>query len=365
MHLAVFGLTISSTWGNGHATLWRALCRALARRGHRVTFFERDVTYYAAHRDVVEPDGCDLCLYNSWQDVLPAARAACRNADVAIVTSFCPDAIDAARLVLDSAAGTKVFYDMDTPVTLKALERGDDVFYVPADGLRAFDLVLSFTGGQALTRLQKDLGARRVAPLYGCVDPDVHRPVTPHRVPRALLSYIGTYAHDRQDRLNALFLEPARVLPHCRLVLAGSQYPQDFPWCSNVFYVRHLPASEHPAFFADARLTLNITRGAMAELGYCPSPRLFEASACGAALLSDSWEGLGQFFTPRREVLVASNTGEALEALDISDADARRMAAAARERTLAQHTAEARVGDLEAALEAAGHDVDRDAMAAW
>lgn len=364
MHLVVFGLTISSTWGNGHATLWRALCRALRARGHRVTFFERDVAYYASHRDVVDPEGCDLRLYTRWEDALPSARAACEGADVAMITSYCPDAIAATRLALDSTATMRVFYDMDTPVTLKALERGEAVFYLPAEGLGAFDLVLSFTGGDALTRLQRDLGARSVAPLYGCVDPDVHRPVEHHHGPRALLSYIGTYAPDRQDRLDALFLEPARRLPHGRFILAGSQYPHDFPWGENVFYVRHLPAGDHPAFFADARLTLNITRGAMAELGYCPSPRLFEASACGAAVLSDAWEGLDRFFMPGSEVLVAATTEDALEALDITDDDARRIAAAARERTLAEHTADARIGDLESALEAAGRRVAGDAVAA-
>jgi spore maturation protein CgeB len=364
MHLVVFGLTISSTWGNGHATLWRALCRALAARGHRVTFFERDVPYYASQRDAIAPHGCDLRLYSNWDDVLADARAACAGTDVAMITSYCPDGIAAARLALGSKAGVKVFYDMDTPVTLKALERGEDVFYVPAEGLGSFDLVLSFTGGEALTRLRNDLGARRVAPLYGCVDPDVHRPMPSTRRARALLSYIGTYAPDRQERLDALFLEPARRLPQSRFVLAGSQYPHDFPWGANTYYVRHLPAGDHPAFFADAKLTLNITRGAMAELGYCPSPRLFEASACGAALLSDTWEGLDRFFAPGTEVLVARNTDEALAALEISDGEARRIGAAARERTLAEHTAEARVRDLEAALEAVSHSVARGAMAA-
>jgi spore maturation protein CgeB len=364
MHFVIFGLTITSTWGNGHATLWRALCRSLARRGHRVTFFERDVPYYASHRDVMEPAGCELCLYSTWEEALPRARAACRHADVAMITSYCPDAIPASELVLASAACLKVFYDMDTPVTLKALERGEDVFYVPAGGLGAFDLVLSFTGGQALSRLGNDLGARRVAPLYGCVDPDVHAPAAPGRSPRALLSYIGTYAEDRQDRLKALFLEPAARVPDSRFILAGSKYPPEFPWLPNVFYVRHLPAGDHPAFFADARLTLNITRGAMAELGYCPSPRLFEASACGTAVLSDVWEGLEQFFAPGSEVLVAGNTEQALAALDISDAAARRLAAAARARTLAQHTADARVRELETILEGVGRSVARDAMAA-
>jgi len=353
MHLVVFGLTISSTWGNGHATLWRGLCRALAANGHKVTFFERDVPYYAAHRDVIEPEGCDLILYEAFDQALPLAMRVLASADVAMITSYCPDAIAATRLALESRAGLKVFYDMDTPVTLKALERGELVPYVPTEGLSAFDLVLSFTGGPSLALLQARLGARRVAPLYGSVDPDVHAPVIRTDAPPARLSYLGTYAADRQDRLERFFLEPARRRPHDRFLLAGSQYPADFPWLPNVFYIPHVTADGHPGFFAQAALTLNVTRGAMAELGYCPSPRLFEAAACGTPVLSDSWAGLELFFEPGEEILVARTTEDATAALDMPDEALRRVGRAARDRTLAEHTAAARARDLEQALEQA------------
>jgi spore maturation protein CgeB len=348
MNLVIFGLTISSTWANGHATLWRGLCRALARRGSRVVFFEHDVPYYAAHRDMPRPEGCDLRLYSSWAEALPDARREVRGADVAIVTSYCPDAVAAAALVCDSAA-VRVFYDMDTGVTLKQLEQGRRVFYVPPEGLGGFDLVLSFTGGAALDLLQRRLGARAVAPLYGCVDPHVHTPAPP-RAARAILSYLGTYAADRQDRLQRLFLEPARRLPAYRFLLAGSQYPHDFPWAPNIFYVPHVPASAHAAFFADSKLTVNVTRAAMAELGYCPSPRLFEAAACRTAALSDRWEGLERFFEPGTEILVADNAEGAVAALDRDDREIQRIAQAAYERTLAEHTADARAVDLEQTL---------------
>jgi spore maturation protein CgeB len=356
MHLVVFGLTVSSTWGNGHATLWRGLCRALSALGHRVTFFERDVPYYAAHRDVVDPDGCTLRLYEDWAAELPFARAAVRSADVAMITSYCPDAQSASDLVLGAPGALSVFYDMDTPVTLKQLERGGHVPYIPSSGLGGFDVVLSFTGGEALLRLQQMLGARRVAPLYGCVDPDVHQPAAGSRRPLAALSYLGTYADDRQDRLDRFFLEPARRRPDQRFHLAGSQYPADFPWTPNVFYFPHVAAGDHAAFFADARLTLNVTRGAMAELGYCPSPRLFEAAACGAAVLSDTWQGLDRFFEPGREILVAETTEEALDALAITDEEARRIASAARERALAQHTAHVRARELVDLLSTSAED---------
>ncbi|HJX27323.1 MAG TPA: glycosyltransferase, partial [Thermoanaerobaculia bacterium] len=197
MKLVIFGLTLSSSWGNGHATIWRGLCRALARLGHQVVFFERDVPYYASQRDLTELPGTDLCLYPSWEEVLPRAQREMADADVAMVTSYCPDGIAATDLVLDADNPRRVFYDLDTPVTLARLEAGEPVPYIGPRGLSGFDLVLSYTGGAALTELSERLGARRVAPLYGSVDPEVHRPSAPLPQYQSDLSYLGTYAADR------------------------------------------------------------------------------------------------------------------------------------------------------------------------
>lgn len=354
MKLVVFGLSVSSSWGNGHATLWRGLCRALAQRGHQVVFFERDVPYYADHRDLLElPGGGRLCLYPEWEAVLPRARRELRDADVGIVTSYCPDGIAATELVLDSPAPLRVFYDLDTPVTLHSLARGESVAYIGPRGLRDFDLVLSYTGGAALAELRTRLGARRVAPLYGSVDPAVHQPAPALPGYRADLSYLGTYAEDRQAALDALFVEPARRLPERRFLIGGALYPQEFPWTDNIFFLRHVPPGDHPAFYSSSMLTLNVTRRAMAEMGFCPSGRLFEAAACGVPILSDAWEGLDRFFEPGREILVARTTEEAIGALQTPREDLARVARAARERTLEENTAEQRVRDLEIALEAA------------
>jgi spore maturation protein CgeB len=281
--LVIFGLTISSSWGNGHATVWRALCQALARRGHRVFFFERDVPYYASHRDLYDISCGRLTLYPDWRLVVEQAERDLADADVAMVTSYCPDGVAAAELVLGSKA-LRVFYDLDTPVTLERLERGDEVPYIGPLGLRDFDLVLSFTGGKALETLRTRLGARCVKPLYGSVDPTVHCRVAPVAQYRADLSYIGTYAEDRQDGLEALFLEPARLRPERRFLIAGAQYPPAFPWSTNVFFVRHIAPPDHPALYSSSRLTLNVTRRAMVSMGYCPSGRLFEAAACGTPI---------------------------------------------------------------------------------
>jgi len=351
MKLVIFGLTITSSWANGHATLWRGLVRALGARGHHVVFFERDVPYYAMHRDLTAIAGHHIQLYDSWDAVREAAARHVRDADVAMVTSYCPDAAGASDLVLGSAAPVLAFYDLDTPVTLSRLENSARVEYLPPQGLGAFDLVLSYTGGGALTALRDRLGARLVRPLYGSVDPAVHRPTASRPAFDADLSYLGTYADDRQQPLTALFVEPARRRQDLRFVIGGSMYPESFTWTPNIYYVSHVPPDDHPAFFSSSRLTLNVTRAAMAAMGHCPSGRLFEAAACGAPILSDWWEGLDAFFEPGREIFVAGTTEAALAAIGSDDDTRRRMARAARERTLEAHTAERRVLDLEHAIE--------------
>jgi spore maturation protein CgeB len=352
MRIVIFGLSVSSSWGNGHAALWRALLRALLHDGHCVTFFERDVPYYAANRDLWElPEGGELILYPDWETVLPQARRALAEADVGMVTSYCPDGLAATDLVLDGAVPVRCFYDLDTPVTLARLDAGETVSYIGKDGLAGFDVVLSYTGGPALDALRIRLGARHVVPIYGSVDPDLHRPAEPRNCYAASLSYLGTYAADRQAALQELFLQPARCRPDLRFVIAGAQYPPEFAWSDNIFFVRHLPPGEHPAFYASCRMTLNVTRAAMARFGWCPSGRLFEAAACGTPILSDMWDGLDSFFAPGEEILTAQSTDDTLAVLDMSDNELSRIARRARERTLACHTAVRRARQMVEALE--------------
>ncbi|MBV8141376.1 MAG: glycosyltransferase [Verrucomicrobia bacterium] len=350
MRLIVFGLTLSSSWGNGHATLWRGLGGALARRGHEIVFFERDVPYYAQNRDLFDWAAGELVLYENWPLVAEKARAEVEKADAVIVTSFCPDALAAAELALGSATGLNIFYDLDTPVTLTEYRKTRAVPYIPPDGFRRFDLVLSFTGGQALEELKRLLGAREVATLYGHVDPEVHRRLPPSETYRASLSYLGTFARDRQPSLERLFVEPARMLPEKRFLIGGALYPQDFPWGSNIYFVRHLPPAEHPSFFSSSDLTLNVTRAPMAEMGFCPSGRLFEASACGTAILSDYWRGIEEFFKPGEEILLVEQTKDVVDALRLDSDKVAAFASAGRHRTLAQHTSEHRAQEFENVL---------------
>jgi spore maturation protein CgeB len=346
-------LSISSSWGNGHATIWRGLCKGLKRLHHDVTFFERDTTYYADHRDLTELPGGTLMLYADWSVALPSVLRALSDTDVAIVTSYCPDAQLAADLVLNSRTPIKVFYDLDTPITLSMLEAGRSVPYLPSYGLAGFDLVFSYTAGKALELLRSATGARNVIPLYGSVDPEVHKPHPPREEYSSFMSYLGTFAEDRQLNLEELFVKPSHDFPSQRFMLGGAMYPPSFPWSRNIFYRAHVPPLDHAKFFCSSRVTLNITRSAMAEMGYCPSGRLFEAAACGAAVLSDRWEGLDMFFEPGSEILTASSSCEVCEVLQASDAELSVIGKAARQRALEEHTSDRRALEMVQAIKAA------------
>jgi spore maturation protein CgeB len=359
MHLVIFGLSISSSWGNGHATLWRGLCKALARLGHSSVFFERDQPYYASHRDAHTFTSTQLMLYGSWANVRARARRELQRCDAAIITSYCPDALEAGLLLLEVPAPLTVFYDLDTPVTLAHLQAGRAVDYIGTQGLREFDLVLSYTGGPALEQLRSMLGARATGALYGHVDPDVHQRVPGCALYRSALSYLGTYAVDRQAAVEELLVQPAQAREAVQFLVAGAQYPPSVAWPSNVTRLDHVAPGEHAAFYCSSRLTLNITRAAMGSLGWCPSGRLFEAAACGTPIVSDHWRGLDEFYAPGEEILLAQDRDAVLAAMDHDDAQLARLGERARQRTLEEHTCHQRARTLIEMLYAAsaGHRV--------
>lgn len=351
MKFVICGLSISSSWGNGHATLLRGLFRALHSDRHEIHFFERDTPYYASNRDATSFPFAHLHLYSNWDQIRPTVKKHLDDADAAIVTSYCADGLGACDLILGSRVPRKIFYDMDTPVTLTRLARGEMVEYLPGQGLNGFDLVLSYTGGEALTQLRDRLHARRVAALYGWVDPSIHHPVERVHDYSAHLSYLGTYAADRQRSLEDLFLAPARESPDKRFLIGGPMYPNAHEWPSNVLYKPHVPPSEHSAFYCSSGLTLNVTRGTMAAMGHCPSGRLFEAAACGTPVLSDWWTGLDEFFEPEEEILIATSPADTLTAIRQDPAALKQIGARAQQRALDCHTAEIRARQLVTLIE--------------
>jgi len=344
MKLVVLGLSLGSSWGNGHATTFRALLAAYAARGHDVLFLEREVPWYAgAHRDLVDPDFCRLDYYQDLAD-LERWRDEIAAADAVIVGSYVPEGVAVSRFVQEAARGVTAFYDIDTPVTLAKLARGDFEYLSP-EVIPGFDVYLSFTGGPTLARIERDYGSPAARALYCSVDPQAYRPLDMPK--RWDLTYLGTYSPDRQPTLDKLLIEPARRRPDLRFAVAGPQYPADIDWPANVERIEHLPPAQHAEFYSASRMTLNVTRADMIAAGWSPSVRLFEAGACGTPILSDRWDGIDDLFAPDREIVLADTTEDVIAALSRpSDA----IGTAARQRVLAAHTAAHRAAELEAYL---------------
>ena len=348
MKLVVLGLSLSSSWGNGHATTYRSLLRAFAARGHAVTFLEREVPWYAGpHRDLTDPDFCYLAFYSDLRE-LERWRGEVSAADAVIVGSYVPDGVAVGRWAQSAARGPVAFYDIDTPVTLAKLREGDCSYLAP-ELVPHYDLYLSFTGGPTLRHLESTWGAPSARALYCSVDTETYRPLA---VPKSWdLSYLGTYSPDRQPGLETLLLDVARQAPDMRFAVAGPQYPPGIDWPRNVERLEHVPPSAHASFYSASRFTLNLTRRDMAAAGFSPSVRLFEAAACRTPIVSDDWEGLETLFHPHREIVIAASAPAVLDGLRMPASRRRAIADGARRRVLAEHTSAHRAANLERHLE--------------
>lgn len=354
LDLVFLGLSLSSSWGNGHATTFRALLTGLHRLGHRVLFLERDVPWYAENRDLPHPDFCRLELYGSIEELQRSYGERIANADAVIVGSYVPEGVAVISHVLKTARGVVAFYDIDTPVTLSKLAREDEE-YLAASQVPSFDVYFSFTSGPTLGRIESKFGARRAVALYCSVEAERYRPTGEPL--RWDLGYLGTYSVDRQPALERLLLEPARRLPHLRFVVAGPQYPRDILWPDNVERIEHLPPTEHASFYGRQRFTLNVTRADMVAAGWSPSVRLFEAAACGTPVVSDAWPGLGELFPEGEAIVIARSTEDVVQLLQGASAERRSaLSEAARQIVLAEHTGVARARELVEALLAAQRD---------
>jgi spore maturation protein CgeB len=348
MKIVVYGLTVTSSWGNGHGTTYRSLLKALHRRGHEIHFVEKDVEWYRSNRDLPEPTFCTVHLYDSWKTEGARLLSLSNDADVTVIGSYFPDAIAATRELVEAARCPLLFYDIDTPITMAQLRRTGDTEYLTAELIPHYATYLSFTGGPTLQELEQRFGARRAVAFYCSVDPDLYHPTPPQREFCCDLSYLGTYAADRQPKLIKFLDEPARRAPSRKFIVAGPQYPENIRWAPNVSHMIHLSPPQHPAFYSSSRFTLNVTRDDMVAAGYSPSVRLFEASACGAAILSDSWPGLEEFLTPGEEILLPHGADDVVHILtDLSDEQRLRIGARARQRILDEHTSEHRAREFE------------------
>jgi len=353
MNIVILGLSITSSWGNGHATTFRGLVRGLVRQGHDVCFLERDVPWYRENRDLPNPPYGRTRLYRSLAQLKHHFAREVAEADAVIVGSYVPQGIAVSEWVLHTAGGVTAFYDIDTPVTLAALQRGR-CEYLTSGLIPHFDVYLSFTGGPTLAHLERHYGSPMARPLHCSVDPEVHYPQ--EEPIRWDMGYLGTYSDDRQPRLDQLMLEPARRAPDLRFVVAGPLYPESIAWPGNCDRVEHLAPAQHRGFYAAQRFTLNVTRDDMIRAGYSPSVRLFEAAACGTPVISDYWDGLNSFLEIGSEILVSHSPGETLEYLrDMPDEQRREIGRRSRQRIFREHTADCRAEQLVRYLrEAAG-----------
>lgn len=352
MKIVVFGLSVTSAWGNGHATTFRALLAALHARGHHIVFYEKNLEWYAKNRDLPTPDFCELHLYENWSEIAAHARRDLNHADLGMVGSYFPDGLRAIDELLSSNVPLKAFYDIDTPITVGELRQRGETDYLSASQIPGFDVYFSFTGGPMLREIERDFGARNPVALYCSFDPREYRRFKINKRFACDLSYMGTYAPDRQAKLEELLVRPAKKLSKRSFIVAGPQYPKNIRWPSNVRRIRHLNPRWHARFYSSSRLTLNVTRREMVMAGYSPSVRLFEAAACSATIVSDNWPGLDDFFTGGTEILLPVDYKDVVHYFDLSDQELCRIGLAAQERVLREHTSDARAQQFEKTISA-------------
>jgi spore maturation protein CgeB len=345
LNIVFLGLSITSSWGNGHATTYRGLIRELSARGHDVLFLERDVPWYAENRDLAAPRFCRTILYKSLQELKDLYANDLRCADLCVVGSFLPEGIEVCEWVTDVAEGLTSFYDIDTPVTLAKLAKANCAYLRP-DLISRFDLYLSFTGGPTLRRLEREYGSPMARPLYCSVDSSIYTTMPANKIWD--LGYMGTYSRDRQAAVDNLIIGAARSWNEGNFVVVGPQYPPSINWPFNVERIEHLSPREHSHFYNRQRYTLNVTRSDMIAAGFSPSVRLFEAAACATPIISDFWEGLNDFFRVGREILVVKDLQEVLRTIREMPEDERvALGERARRRVLAEHTSARRAEELE------------------
>ena len=354
MKIVILGLSITSAWGNGHATTFRALCRALHGRGHEILFFERNVEWYQNNRDLPHPEFCNVCVFEQWDEVEQKVRSELSDADVAVLGSYFPDGVIAAELIASSNAQVKAFYDIDTPITISMLRSRGATDYLRSDQVAYFDVYFSFTGGPMLKEIEDSFGSPMALPLYCSFDPTEYFRRPCNRELASDLSYMGTYAADRQPKVKQFLVDVAERAPGKTFIVAGPQYPSSLQWPENVRRITHLNPQWHAEFYSSSRFTLNVTRREMILAGYSPSVRLFEAAACGACIVSDDWPGLNEFFEPGREILLPTNTEDVLRWIhELGDAEVERIGMSTQARVLAEHTSESRAREVEHAVERA------------
>jgi spore maturation protein CgeB len=349
MKIAFFASSLVSSYWNGAATYYRGIVRALAGRGHGVTFYEPDAYGRQLHRDIDDPPWAEVVV---WEPTAGRARELVRGtraADIVVKASgvgVLDAELEHAVAHLDGPA--RVFWDVDAPATLARVE-GDE-----GDPFRelipAYDLVLTYGGGAPVVDRYRGLGARDCIPVYNAVDPETHHSVPADERFAGDLAFLGNRLPDREARVDEFFVRAAELAPERRFVIGGSGW-EDKPLPPNVRMLGHVGTSDHNALNSTPLAVLNVTRDSMVENGWSPATRVFEAAGAGACLITDAWEGIELFLEPGEEVLVAEDgDGVSGHVRGLTRDMARRIGRAARERVLHEHTYAHRAEQVEAIL---------------
>jgi spore maturation protein CgeB len=352
MKIAFFGSSLVSAYWNGAATYYRGIIRALAGRGHEVTFYEPDAYDRQQHRDIDDPEWARVVVYaGAGTDGVHAALEDARGADVVVKASgvgVFDELLERAVLDLRTPMTSIIFWDVDAPATLDRVHADPGDAFVPL--VPQYDLVCTYGGGDPVVNAYRALGARACVPIYNAFDPDTHHPVPPEPRFAADLSFLGNRLPDRESRVDQFFLDVAAARPQQRFLLGGNGW-HDKPLPQNVTYVGHVYTTDHNAFNCTPLAVLNINRDSMARYGFSPPTRVFEAAGAAACLITDAWKGIETFLEPEREVLVAEDGAAVAAHLDALDASAaQQIGRAALRRVLAQHTYAHRAALLEAVL---------------
>ena len=348
MKMAFYGSSLVSAYWNGAATYYRGLLKALASKGYDITFYEPDVYDRQQNRDIDPPDWCRVVVFEGTIEALTYHAAKAVEADIVIKASGVGFEDDRLILAVMNAArpdALRIFWDVDAPATLADLQGNPQ--QPLARILPSLDAVMTYGGGEPVVSAYLRLGAQRCIPIYNALDPETHHPVVPDPRFAADLGFLGNRLPDREARVEEFFLKPAAALPDLHFLLGGSGW-HDKALPPNVRYVGHVPTCDHNAFNATPRAILNISRQSMAEYGFSPATRVFEAAGARACLITDYWQGIEQFLQPGHEILVArdgQDVAEILSRLDLQDANA--IGSRARNKVLAEHTYDQRAAEAD------------------
>jgi spore maturation protein CgeB len=355
MNIAFFGSSLVSAYWNGACTYYRGIVRALAARGHRVTFYEPDAFDRQAHRDIDDPEWARVVVYEPTDErAVREVVAGAAETDVIVKAS----GVGVYDTVLEDAVAqvegpeVRIFWDVDAPATLAAME--EDADNPLRELIDAYDMVLTYGGGQPVIDRYTALGARACIPVYNALDPATHHPAPPRPELACDLAFLGNRLPDREARVEEFFFRAVEAQPERSFLLGGNGWEDRVVGLPNVRYLGHVPPGDHNALNRSALAVLNVSRESMAANGWSPATRVFEAAGAGACLVTDAWEGIEDFLAPGEEVLVARNGAEVAELLaGLAPDRAHRIGEAALERVLAEHTYDRRAEQVEAILEGA------------